>query len=136
MSMMRKLEVKDMERFKNLQMVRKQRKMSFVQGEFEENFRVGSTPEQREADFRMSNTSEGDSSMGSMPDRDLMGSSPQTEDFIMEGMLEEDIRKGGTHSGDFAMSATTEDDFMVGSTGGLRPLEEKRVNIKKQAGQQ
>jgi len=135
MSMMRKLEVRDIERFRNLQMVRKQRKMSYAQSEFDENFRPGSVQEQREADFRMCNTSEGDSSMGSMPDGDLMGSSPQTEDFVMEGMHEEDVRRWGAQSGDFVMSATTEDDFMVGSTGGSRPLEEKRVNIKKQAGQ-
>jgi len=132
MSMMRKLEVKDIERFRNLQMVRKQRKMSFAHGEFDENFRVSSATEQREVDFRMSNTSEGDSSMGSMPDGDFMGSSPQTEDFRMVGMQDEDIRKGGTQSGDSVMGATTEDDFMVGSTGASRHLEEKRMNVKKQ----
>jgi len=135
MSMMRKLEVKDIERFQNLQMVRKQRKMTYGKSEFDENFRVGGAQEQREVDFRMSNTSEGDSSMGSMPDGDLMGSSPQTEDFRMERMQDDEIRKGGAQSGDFVMVAKTEDDFMVGSTGGSRPLEEKRVNIKKQTDQ-
>jgi len=135
MSMMRKLEVKDIERFRNLQMVRKQRKMSFAHCEFDENFRVSSVPEQREVDFRMSNTSEGDSSMGSMPDGDFMGSSPQTEDFRMVGMQDEDIRKACTQSGDSVMGATAEDDFMVGSTGAPRPLEEKRMNINKQTGQ-
>lgn len=135
MSMMRKLEVKDIERFRNLQMVRKQRKMSYANSEFDENFRVGSAQEQREVDFRMSNTSEGDSSMGSMPDGDLMGSSPQTEEFRTERMQDDDVRKGGTQSGDFVMGAKTEDDFMNGSTSGPRPLEEKRVNIKKQTDQ-
>jgi len=135
MSMMRKLEVKDIDRFRNLQMVRKQRKMSYAQSEFHENFRLGSTTEHREADFRMSNTSEGDSIMDSMLDGDLVGGSPQTEDFIMEGMQDEDFRKRGSQSEDFVMSATADDDFMVGSTGGSRPLEEKRVNIKRLAGQ-
>jgi len=134
MSMMRKLEVKDIERFRHLQMVKKQRKMSFAHGEVDENFRVSSATEQREVDFRMSNTSEGDSSMGSMPDGDFIGSSPQTEDFRMVGMQDEDIRKGGTQSGDSVMGATTEDDFMVGSTGASRSLEEKRMNIKNQTG--
>jgi len=73
--------------------------------------------------------------MGSMPDGDFMGSSPQTEDFRMVGMQDEDIRKACTQSGDSVMGATAEDDFMVGSTGAPRPLEEKRMNINKQTGQ-
>merc|ERR1719173_64027 len=77
MSMMRKLEVKDIERFRHLQRVRKQRKRRVPHGEFvdSEDFRAGSAPDQREGDFRMSNTSEGGSSMSSMPEGDFMRNS-------------------------------------------------------------
>jgi len=107
MSMMRKLEMNDIERFRrfrHLQDVRKQHERRVSHGDFvdAEDFR-GTPPEQRDGEFRMhsrmSHTSEGDSSMSSMPEGDLMRSSPPEE--------------GGY---DFVMGTTTEDDFMVGST--------------------
>lgn len=130
MSMMRKLEMNDIERFRHLQQVRKQRKRRVPHGEFvdSEDFRAGSSPDQREGDFRMSNTSEGCSSMSSVPEGDFMRSSAPEEDFRMGGVPEEDFRKGG----DFVMGTTTEDDFMVGSTGLPCPLDDKRMSSLKQ----
>lgn len=113
MSMMQKLEMKDIERFQESLLARKLRKMNFGRCEFDEDFRVGSTPEQPEGDFRMSNTSEGDSSMDSMPDRDFMRSSVPGEDLRMVGTQDENFRKA------FAKNT-------------VRPLKEKRMNITKQ----
>jgi len=119
MSMMGKLEMNDLERFRHLQRVRKQRRTRVPHGEFvdAEDFRASSTPEQREGDFRMSNASEGSSSMSSMPEGDFMiRSSPPEEDFRMGAVsVEEDLRKGS----DFVMGTTTEDDFMFNSTDPL-----------------
>jgi len=119
MSMMGKLEMNDLERFRHLQRVRKQRRTRVQQGDFadSEDFRASSTPEQREGDFRMSNASEGGSSMSSMPDGDFMiRSSAPEEDFRMGAVSpEEDLRKGT----DFVMGTTTEDDFMFNGTDPL-----------------
>jgi len=113
MSMMQKLEVKDIERFRKLLLVRKQRKMNFGCSEFEEDLRLGSTQEQPEGDFRMSNASEGDSSMDSIPDGDFMRSSAPEEDLRMGGTQDEDYRKAFTRRT-------------------VRPLKEGRMNIMKQ----
>jgi len=126
MSMMRKLEVNDIERFRHLQRVRKQRKGRVAHGEFVdvEDFGSSCTPERREGDFRMGNTSEGGSSMSSMPEGDVMRTSIQEEDFRMGGETDEDFRKGG----DFVMGTTTEDDFMVGSSGYPSPLDDRQMS--------
>lgn len=128
MSMMGKLEMNDLERFRHLQRVRKQRRSRVPQGEFvdAEDFRASSTPEQREGDFRMSNASEGSSSMSSLPEGDFMiRSNPPEEDFRMGAVsVEEDLRKGS----DFVMGTTTEDDFMFNSTEPLPcPQDDKRM---------
>merc|ERR1719233_2304643 len=137
MKMMRKLEEKDMERFRQIQLLRKQQKRR-VQKEFGEsphNEYVSSciTHEQRgmaEGDFRMSNTSEGGSSMSSVPegefmrgscDGDFTRSSTQEEDFKMGGMLEEDFRKGSAPSENHVMFVKEEDDLMVASTASTGP---------------
>jgi hypothetical protein len=98
MKMMRQLEMKDIQRFEHMQLMRKQRKM--VQEEFTdspsgEDFRAGNTHEQREGDLSMSNTSE-NSSMNLVPEADFMGSSGLDEDFKMGGIPEKDFRKGPT----------------------------------------
>jgi len=93
MSMMQKLEMRDVERFRHLEQLRKQQKMSFGHGEYEQDFRQGSTSEQREGDFWMSNTSEGDSSMSSLPDCDFMRGSAPDEDLRMSVTQSEDFRK-------------------------------------------
>jgi len=93
MSMMQKLEVKDIERFRQLLRVRKQRKINFGRCEFEEELRLGKTLEQPEGDFRMSNTSEGDSSMDCIPDGDFMKSSAPEEDLRMGGTWDENFRQ-------------------------------------------
>jgi len=113
MSMMQKLETRDAERFRHLEHLRKQHKVSFGHGEFEQDFRQGSVSEQREGDFWMSNTSEGDSSMSSVPDCDFMrGSAP-----------EEDRR----------MSVTQSDEFRKAlAKGPVRPIMEKRMTIAKE----
>jgi len=84
MSMMRKLEMKDIERFEHLERVRKQCKMKSESGGCENHLRDISNLEQQEG--RMSNTSEGDSSMSSMPNGDFMRSSAPEEDLRMGGM--------------------------------------------------
>lgn len=116
MSMMQKLEMRDAERFRHLEHLRKQHKLGFGQCEFEQDFRQGSTSEQREGDFWMSNTSEGDSTMSSVPDCDFMRGSAPDEDLRMSGTQSEDFRKA------FAQSP------------GL-PLMEKRMNISKEEDQ-
>merc|ERR1719419_1640553 len=115
--MMQKLELMDIERFEQLQRVRKQSNSTHC--EFEKPLKHSSTPEQREG--RMSNTSEEDSS------GDLMRSSAPEEDFRREGMQDADGRKGGAQSGDFTTG--TEDDFMIGSTRSSRSLEADLMNI-------
>jgi len=112
MSMMQKLEVKDIERFQEILLVRKLRKMNYERCGFDEDFRLGSTPEQPEGDFRMS-TSEGDSSMDSIPDGDFMRSSAPVDDLRMVGTQDENFRKA------FAKST-------------VRPSKENRMNITKQ----
>jgi len=129
MSMMRKLEVKDIERFEHLERVRKRCKLNSAYGGCENHLRDISTPEQHEG--RMSNTSEGDSSMSSMPNGDFMRSSAPEEDLRMGGMQDAYSRKHGAQCGDFITGTTLEDDFMVDKTVPLRPLEAKPMNVNK-----
>jgi len=130
MSMMRKLEMKDIERFEHLERVRKQCKINSAYGEFENNLRDVSSVEQQEG--RMSNTSEGDSSMGSSPNRDFMRSSALEEDLRMGGMQDAYGRRHGAQCGYSITGATTEDDVMVDITGTPRPLEANSINITEQ----
>jgi len=136
MKMMHQLEVKDIERFEHIQLLRKQRRRmvheEYVDTQPDEDFRAGSTHEQREGDFRMSNTSEGSSS-SCVPEADFTGSSGQEDDFKMDGVPEspeKDFGKGR----DFVMGTKAEDDFMVSSTG-PSPLEEKKMSISKKKAQ-
>merc|ERR1719273_1900423 len=112
--MMQKLETRDAERFRHLEHLRKQHKLSFGlgHGEFEQDFRQGSVSEQREGDFWMSNTSEGDSSMSSVPDCDFMRGSAPEEDLRMSVTQSEELRK-------------------VFAQNPVRPLMEKRMNTAK-----
>jgi len=127
MKMMCLLEMKDIERFEHIQLLRKQRKMvheEFADAVHGEDFRVGSTHDQR-GDLSMSNTSEG-SSMNIVPEADFSGSSGQ-EDFKMGSVLEKDFGKGRDH----VIGTNAEDDFMVSSTG-PSSLAEKQVSTSKQ----
>jgi len=130
MSMMRKLEMKDIERFEHLEKVRKQCKMNSANGGCENHLRDISTLEQQEG--RMSNTSEGDSSMSSMPNGDFMRSSAPGEDLRLGGMQDVYGRKHRAQCGYFITGTTTEDDSMVDNTGPPRPLEAKPTNITEQ----
>jgi len=127
MSMMGKLEMYDRERFLNLQRMRKQRRARVSYGEFvaSEHFRTASTPNQREGDFKMRNTSGGGSSIISMPDGDFMirRSAPE-EDFRMSAVSpDEELRKGT----DFVMGTTTEDDVISFCSDLPTPQDEKRM---------
>jgi len=97
MKMMCLLEMKDIERFEHIQLLRKQRKMvheEFADAVHGEDFRVGSTHDQR-GDLSMSNTSEG-SSMNIVPEADFSGSSGQ-EDFKIGSVFEKDFGEGRDH---------------------------------------
>jgi len=128
MSMMRKLELKDIEQFWHIQRIRKRCKMNSTYGEFDKHLKDSRTPEQLEG--RMSNTSEGDSDVSSLPNGDSMGSSAPEEDFRMGGMHDADGRKGEAQSGDF--STGREEDSMIGSTRPSSPIEAELKNIMKE----
>jgi len=132
MSMTRKMELYDIKRIRQLWAKRKQRKRGVLHGEIvdTEDSSARGSPDQREGDFRMSNTSEGGSSKSSMPEGD----------FVRSSTLEEDFQIGGVRKpwGDFwkdenfSMGINTEDDFMVSSAGLRYPLDDKPKSISKQ----
>jgi len=131
MSMMRKLEMQDIERFEHLQRVRKQRKMNSAHGWFEKHLKDSSTPEQR--DVRVCSTFEGDSSLSSLPNGDFMRSSVLEKDDNMGGTQDANARKGRAQCWDF--SAETEEDFMVHGTLPSRTPETEPLDINKQKDQ-
>jgi len=129
MKMMHQLEMKDVERFEQMQLLKKQRRR-IVDEEFadtspDENYRVGNIY-QREEDFNMSNISEG-SNMNCVPEADFTGSSGKEEDFKMDAVLEKDFRKGR----DSVMGSKAKDDFVVSSTDPSSP-EDKQNKVSKQ----
>jgi len=128
MSMMRKLEMQDIKRFEHLQRVRKQRKMSSAHGEFEKHLRDNSIPEQWEV--KMVNSSEGDSSISSLPNLDFMRTSLQEEDDSVGGTQDANARKGRAQCGDFITE--TEWDFMLRGSCPSRTIETEPLDIKKQ----
>jgi len=89
MKRMHKLEMKDIERFEQMQLLRKQQKRivheEFVDTSPDEDIRVGSAHEQREGDFSIRNIS-GGLSMNYVPKADFPRGSGQEEDFKMYGV--------------------------------------------------
>jgi hypothetical protein len=130
MRMMRQLEKNDREQFERMTLQRNQRKRmaheEFMDNPRDEDLSTGSTHEQREGNFSMSNASEG-SSMNCVPAAEFTGSSGQEEDFKMPGVSEKDIGNGG----DFVMGTKVEDDLMASCTV-LSSLEKKSMSISKQ----
>jgi len=85
MVMIRKLEETDKKLFRKQMLQRKQSQSRIHPGEF----LIDTLPKETEENFRMSNTSEGDSSMDSMPDGDFMRSNGSEDEFRM-GSTQED----------------------------------------------
>jgi len=89
MKRMHQLEMKDIERFEHMQLLRKQRKRivheEFVDTPPDEDFRASSTHEKREEDFSISSRSPG-SSLNCVPEADFSSGNDQEADFKMHGV--------------------------------------------------
>jgi len=89
MAMMGQLEEMDRELFRRKALKRKQRQRTMHQADLVLD--TPTRPKETEGNFRMSGTSEGDSSMDSVPDGDFMRGSAE-EDCGMGNMQDEDFR--------------------------------------------
>jgi len=127
MLMARKLEMQNIERCANMQIVRKQRKMNSAHDEFEKDLMDSSTSEQPEV--RMSNTAGGDSSI-TLLYGDFMRSSVPEEDDSIGGTQDTNARKGRAQCRDF--STESKSGFMVNDTRPSFTPKTEPLDIKKQ----
>jgi len=126
------MEMKDIERFERIQLLKKWDKSivheGFVDTRPDEDFRAGSTHEQREGDLRISNTSQG-SNMNCVPKADCTGVS-DTEKYLKMGSVRcarDELGKAE----DLFIDSKVEDDFMVSSIYS-KLLEDKPMSVSKQ----